>query len=123
MTRRSESQFKIDDRAYPVRVKFVVPAGGMRTLEIEPHAWLRENLDHLAWAWGPAQSIGTQAAAYYFRRLEDAQRFADAFPQLVLADGVSLQVYTSPAKSAGPGHERRTGDGGHAIGGGWRGPE
>src|SRR6188474_868406 len=66
MVRRSGSQFRIDDRAYPVRVKFVVPEGGMRTLAVDPQAWLRENLGHLAWAWGPAQGLCADATAYYF---------------------------------------------------------
>ncbi len=114
MVRRSESQFKIDDRAYPIRLKFVVPDGGMRMLPIDTHGWLKENLDHLAWAWGPAHSIGCrQATAYYFRSLEDALRFVTAFPELKLADGVDSDVYTSPARSAG--RERRPYRG-HSVG-------
>ena len=98
MVRRSESQFKINDRAFPIRVKFVVPPGGLRTLEIgvTVHEWLKRELDHLAWAWGPAHSIACQATAYYFRSLDDAQRFVAAFPQLELADGVASPVYTAP---------------------------
>ena len=103
MVRRSESQFKVDDRAFPIRVKFVVPPGGMRGLSDRIHLWLKENVGHLAWAWGPAHSTGcSQATAYYFRSLADAQRLVDAFPELELADGVASSVYTSPAKSAGP---------------------
>jgi hypothetical protein len=113
MVRRSASQFKIDDRAYPIRVKFVVPEGGMGSLSVRPDAWLKTNLDHMAWAWGPAHSTGCfQATAYYFRSLADAQRFVSAFPELELADGVDTPTYTSPAKSAGS--VRRT-DEGHAI--------
>ena len=104
MVRRSESQFKINDRAFPIRVKFVVPPGGMRTLEvgISIHEWLQRELDHLAWAWGPAHSIARQATAYYFRSLDDAQRFVAAFPQLELADGVKSPVYTTPGRSSRP---------------------
>ena len=102
MVRRSESQFKIDDRAYPIRVKFVVPAGGMSALSIDTHGWLRDNLSSLDWAWGTGQGIGYQVTVYYFRKLEDARRFVDAFPQLELADGVASPVYSSPARSAGP---------------------
>ena len=103
MARRSESQFKIDDRAFPIRVKFVVPPGGMGGLSDRIHLWLRENVGQLAWAWSPAHSTGCrQATAYYFRSLADAQRMVDAFPELELADGVASPVYTSPAKSAGP---------------------
>ena len=104
MVRRSESHFKINDRAYPIRVKFAVPPGGMRTLEIgiTVHDWLQRELDHLAWAWGPAHSIAGRATAYYFRPFDDAQRFVAAFPQLELADGVKSPVYTAPGKSPGP---------------------
>jgi hypothetical protein len=103
MVRRSQSQFTIDDRAFPIRVKFVVPAGGMGGLSYRIHHWLKENVGHLAWAWGPAHSTGcSQATAYYFRTLADAQRLVDAFPELELADGVASPVYTSPAKTAGP---------------------
>jgi hypothetical protein len=104
MVRRSESQFKIDDRAFPIRVKFVVPPGGMQGLSDRAQIWLRDNVGQLAWAWGPAHSMGcSQATAYYFRSLADAQRFVDAFPELEIADGVASPVYTSPSKSAGPG--------------------
>ena len=46
MVRRSESQFKVNDRAFPIRVKFVVPPGGMRNLEvgISVHEWLQREL-------------------------------------------------------------------------------
>ncbi|MBO9519773.1 MAG: hypothetical protein J7493_17075 [Porphyrobacter sp.] len=117
MARRSTPQFKIDDLAYPIRVKFAVPTGGLRNSS-EIHAWLKAELDHLAWAWGPAQALCTQATAYYFRTLADAQRFVAAFPELELADGISLGVYTSPAKRAGS--EPRV-DLGHSAGPGWKG--
>ena len=48
MVRRSESQFKINDRAYPIRMKIVVPPRGMRTLEIgiTVHDWLQRQGNH-----------------------------------------------------------------------------
>lgn len=67
----------------------------MMTLDIDTQVWLRANMDPLAWAWGPTHGVGVQATAYYFRRLEDAQRFVDAFPQLELADGVRSPAYHS----------------------------
>jgi hypothetical protein len=117
MARRSTSQFKLDDYAYPIRVKFIVPPGGMGALSTQLAVWLKENLDHLAWSWGPAQALGEQATAYYFRSLSDAQRFVAAFPDLKLADGVARAFYVSPAKSGGPGPH---GDGSHRIGNGWK---
>lgn len=51
----------------------------MRTLAIDEP--LVRELDHLAWAWGPAQSnAAAQTTAYYFSKLEDAQRFVTARP-------------------------------------------
>ncbi|QGN54071.1 hypothetical protein [Novosphingobium sp. Gsoil 351] len=101
MVRRSESQFKADDRAYPIRVKFKAHIGGTRMLGLPeyPETWLRRELPKLAWSWGPAQSVGSAATAYYFRSIDDAQRFVAAFPQLELADAIDGPVYTSPAKS------------------------
>ena len=103
MVRRSESQFKIDDRAFPVRVKIVVPDQGLGGISDRIRTWLKEELGHLRHGWGPAHSTGCrQATAYDFRSTEDAQRFVDAFPELELADGVGSSVHTSPAKTAGP---------------------
>lgn len=118
MARRSTSQFKIDDLAYPIRVKFIVPSGGLQQLDISPQTWLEENLEHLAWAWGPAQTIGGQATAYYFRTLEDAQRFIAAFPQLEMADAIAAGLYSSPSKSAGT---RPRDHCAHTLAAGWSG--
>lgn len=119
MARRSTSQFKIDDRAFPIRVKVKVPASGLASLQVDPHSWLKAELDHLAWALGTADSIGCgQVTAYHFRFIEDARRFLEAFPELELADGVVSPAYSSPAKSAGPSagpYEP------HSIGNGWSG--
>jgi hypothetical protein len=43
--------------------------------------------------------------AWYFRRVEDAQRFVAAFPMLVLADGTELPAYQSPYLPFGRGAE------------------
>ena len=83
------------EREYPIRVKFVVPQGGTSTLALaQPmHEWLQAHLGPHMWNWGPAQSAAcSQATAYYFRRMEDAQRFVAAFPQLELADGVKAPI-------------------------------
>ena len=109
--RKSSTKFEIDDRAYPIRVKLVVPEGGMQTIEGKRDVWLNDTLGPEAWSWGPAHSSACrQATAYYFRKLTDAQRFIDAFPGLELADGVDRLGYP---KVKGPDYQ------GHAIGGGW----
>lgn len=111
MVRRSTSQFKIDDLAYPIRVKFKLPEGGLYRQGLDPDGWLKANLAHLAWAWGGgAASLGcNDATAYFFRRIDDAKRFMEAFPQLELADPIDTPVYNSPAKSAGPNPPRHQG--------------
>jgi len=98
-TRRNPPWYKEADRDYPIRVKFVVPPGGLRTIEqkITLDQWLAAELGPQMWNWGPAGSVAhNQATAYYFRRLEDAQRFVAAFPGLELADGVTAAIDTVP---------------------------
>jgi hypothetical protein len=115
MSRRSQSRFKIDDKAYPVRVKVIVPDGGMQLISGRVSAWLTAELDKLAWSWGPAPATGCgQVTAYHFRRLEDAQRFTTAFPELVLADDVDALAHRvggdrtgDRSFSAGPGRRDR----------------
>lgn len=109
MTRRNPPRFKADDLAYPIRVKFIVPQGGLQGVWGRMDAWLRAELDCDAWSWGPAHSTGCkQATAYYFRALADAQRFVSAFPELQLADGVVARS------------DREYGDGNFRAGPGWK---
>lgn len=101
MVKRNPPRFKADDRAFPIRVKFVVPSGGLRALKGEPQLedWLQANLGPNMWAWGPADSNACmQATAYYFRLVEDAERFVAAFPQLEMADGVGSPIDTTPTE-------------------------
>ena len=95
--RRADPWYKEADRAYPIRVKFAVPEKGASALGrgTPLHDWLQANLGPKMWNWAPAHSSGCrQATAYYFRRIEDAQAFIAAFPQLELADGVPAPIDT-----------------------------
>jgi len=83
----SPNKRRIDD-AFPVRVKVVVPPGGLGNLLSEIHAWIKANLTHERCRNLPVRSVYCQATAYHFRTLEDAQAFLDAFPMLELADAV-----------------------------------
>lgn len=88
MVRRSTPQRVVDDRAFPVRVKIVVPGLGLGKLAVDTAYWLQENLPRGDFAFHSAAEIGpTAKTAFYFRRVEDAQRFLDQFPMLELADG------------------------------------
>jgi hypothetical protein len=80
MTRRSTPRAKVDDWAFPIRLRVVVPELGFGQRIDVYHAWLRAlGADQYAW-WGN----GT----LYFRALETAERFLAAFPELELADMV-----------------------------------
>jgi hypothetical protein len=98
--KRADPWYKAADRQYPIRVKFILPKEGLYKLDLDLHGWLQANLGPAMWQWGPTQSnVGGQTTAYYFRLLEDAQRFVAAFPQLALADGVAAPIDTTPAES------------------------
>ena len=98
MVRRSTLQGKIDDRAFPVRVKIAVPGGGLGNVLNDMIYWLQDNLGPGNFAQHSAGSVGLRdAAGFYFRNLEDAQRFMGTFPTAELADGTMSPGYTSPA--------------------------
>ncbi len=42
-------------------------------------------------------TLGAIGVGFHFRALEPSQRFLEAFPALVLADGTVTAAYTSPA--------------------------
>ena len=76
-----------------MRVKFVVPVHGLRsisdTLGDRCRAWLASELGPGEWAWHSAgRNARGQATALYFRTPAAAQRFVEAFPEFEQADGV-----------------------------------
>lgn len=106
MARRSTPQSKTDDVAYPVRVKFSVPARGMSWSSTYDgmREWLQRELGSYRYAWHSTQSLACgDAFAIYFRTPADAQRFVEAFPDAKLADGVSSAAYTLHGRPAPPG--------------------
>jgi hypothetical protein len=102
MARRSTPQSRTDDLAFPVRVKFAVPGCGIAsihdTLGERMREWLRRELPPGDHAWHSALSLGTNACAIYFRRVNDAQRFVEAFPEFALADATRGARYIRPGK-------------------------
>ena len=90
MERRSPPQKRIDDHAFPVRVKVLVPGRGFENLLPAMHRWLDAEIGRGSYAVHGAAATGADAAAWYFRRVEDAQAFVAAFPMLELADGTEL---------------------------------
>ncbi|PNU02534.1 hypothetical protein A8V01_09145 [Novosphingobium guangzhouense] len=105
MVRRSTPQQRIDDAAFPIRVKVFAPNkgyGGFGNLLNDMIYWLQDNLPRGDFGQYHGRSPGIrESTGFYFRTLEDAQRFLAAFPSLELADGVSSSSYTSPALPSG----------------------
>lgn len=91
MVRRSTPSSKVDDLAFPIRVKVAIPVGGLGRLLDDAQCWLRDNLGRGQWAIHSAPTTVGSAAGFHFRRLEDAQRFVTAFPSATLADFVRTQ--------------------------------
>ena len=102
MVRRTQSQHKSDDQAYPVRVKLVVPFEDRNRwwgLQNRLHAWLKALGPHRYAIHSGGMSQWRQAMALYFRNLEDAQACVAAFPELELADGVGVVTHYEPGGS------------------------
>jgi putative SOS response-associated peptidase YedK len=98
MTRRSTPQRRIDDEAFPVRVKLLVPEGGFERQFDDLYRWLDQEVGRGEYAFHAASALGISrdAVAVYFRAPETAHRFVARFPDLLLADGTDSVVYTSP---------------------------
>lgn len=91
------AQKRMDDGAFPVRVKISTAPRGidMHTIGL----WLQEQFPGGDATWHSQSGPGLiDAVMFYFRSVEAAQRFRTRFPDLSLADGIDLSGYTSLAK-------------------------
>lgn len=77
MTRRSTPQRLIDDHAFPIRIRFMLPWNGFGQRYDVYMAWLNR-LGPDEWAW--------HSASLYVRNLNTAVQFLANFPELTLAD-------------------------------------
>ncbi|GGB87922.1 hypothetical protein GCM10011494_02830 [Novosphingobium endophyticum] len=102
MVRRSTPQKKIDDRAFPVRILVRVPRFGFGQQYDEIHAWLKNEIGRGEYADHSFRTPPRDAVGFYFRRIEDAQRFVAAFPSLELSDETAGAGYTSPYRGRLP---------------------
>ena len=98
MERRSPPQKRIDDHAFPVRVKVLVPERGFENLLLDMHCWLDAEVGRGSYAEHGARTGLTDATAWYFRSVEAAQAFVARFPMLELADGTELPTYQRMAR-------------------------
>ena len=83
LTRRSTPQKRIDDDAFPVRVKVLVPECGFDRRMPEMYAWLDREVGRGDYALHGGSTVGLarNVAAFYFRAAEPAHRFVAAFPE------------------------------------------
>lgn len=75
------AQKTLDERAFPVRIRFIIPPNGFGTRMAEARVWLNEQVgraDH-------ATHADNGALALYFRTPAPAMRFLEAFPDFALA--------------------------------------
>ncbi|WP_334193546.1 SOS response-associated peptidase [Pararhodobacter sp.] len=101
MSRRSTPQAKIDEAAWPVRIRIAVPDMGFGRQLDQIYAWLNEHVGRSEYALHADGGfvIGGERLdrmAIYFRRADHADALLDAFP-LSLADGTMSPTYSSPA--------------------------
>lgn|GEM_PF-855950 len=106
MTQRSTPQRKADEAAFPIRLKFIVPVGGLGNMLVDMHDWLRSNIGSARHAVHSGRSVTMASIAIYFVDMAEAVRFTEAFPALELADGTLCSTYSSPAKAHQKGRQR-----------------
>lgn len=87
---------KMDNSAFPVRVKVWLPEAWNRDDYWRLEDWLYTNLDHGNYAKHPAMTMGQRSSAYFFRDADAARGFLAAFPELELADGTILPGFIEP---------------------------
>jgi hypothetical protein len=96
--RRNLPQFRIDDRAFPIRAIFRVPDNGFGVLMSPLQDWLDRHCTRAGYAWHPGSSLGkVDSVAIYFRDPDHLAAFHAAWPMLELADSTILPSYRSPA--------------------------
>jgi hypothetical protein len=103
MTRRSSPQARLDERAFPVRVRIAVPEEGFGKRLNQMYDWLSREAGRGNHASHGAGHGIMDAMAVYFRDVETAAAFIRAFPDLELADWTEFDWYTSPSGRAGSG--------------------
>ena len=110
MTRRSTPQKRIDDDAFPVRVKVLVPECGFDRRMPDLYAWLDREVGRGNYALHAGSTVGLarNVAAFYFRAADPAHRFTAVFPDVVLADGTESPVYRSPYLPDGRPQDERS---------------
>lgn len=98
MGRRSTRQSILDERAFPVRLRFAVPKRGLGNQLEVIESWLLSEIGRGHFAIHSSGNLGIDAMVVHLRDVEGAHAFARAFPMLALADRTEETSYTSPAR-------------------------
>ena len=101
MVRRSTPQKKIDERAFPVRIRVLVPPSGLGQQLNHVHDWLHAEIGRGQFAVHSCSGIGADAVGIYLRDIEGARFLLEAFPTLELQDGTDSPHYSSPSQTPG----------------------
>jgi hypothetical protein len=80
-----------------VRTKVAIPPCGLGRVLTGIYGWLQAHHPPGDFACQAAAGFACDAAAFYFRTVEDAQAFRQAFPQITLADGTTASSYSHPS--------------------------
>ncbi|MEQ8311063.1 MAG: hypothetical protein RIE24_05405 [Silicimonas sp.] len=96
--RRSASQSKIDDQAFPICVKFTTPDRGFGNRLIDLHDWLETEVGRGHYATHPAPALGSGALGIYLRDIELTRAFVLSFSDQELACGTDNSTYSFPAQ-------------------------
>ena len=96
MNRRSTPQAKINDTAFPVWLFALVPQDGCGNEINSIMAWLLSSIGVGEFAQHTGHALLGDTVAFYLRCVEDASRFVEAHPQMVLADCTISSSYGSP---------------------------
>ena len=99
MVRRSTPQKKIDERAFPVRIRILVPPSGLGQQLNHVHDWLHAEIGRGQFAVHSCSGIGADSIGIYLRDVEGARFLLEAFPGLELEDGTDSPHYSSPSQS------------------------
>ncbi|WP_411891362.1 SOS response-associated peptidase [Yoonia sp. SDW83-1] len=103
MVRRSTPQKKLDESAFPIRVRFAVPDRGFGLRLNDLHRWLNAEIGSGHFAVHSSNGRAMDAIGVYLRSVECAQAVMTAFPDFGLADGVDCRSYSSPAHDSALG--------------------
>lgn len=99
MSRRSTPQWKTDERAFPIRVRFATPDRGFGNRILDLYAWLDSEVGRGDYATHGSRGHGVDAMAVYLRDIDLARMMVRAFPDLELADGLDCISYSSPSQT------------------------